>query len=185
MGTKYAHIIAHFALVGCNIYYFASLAIAMFPKRVGKATFFCCALTGAKSWGRLLPMPRALTGACIGLRLLRTIVRWPLSRPTPNYPWGTEHHGNVCTARHSSSKAAPTASEWIRLRMACGAVYFFKTVESSFRRMSTTMGLAIWACIPAFLAAFTSSGKVLAVMARMGIDASLRSASERISLVAV
>ena len=100
-------------------------------------------------------------------------------------PLGTEHHGNVCTARHSSSKAAPTASEWIRLRMACGAVYFFKTVESSFRRMSTTTGLAIWACIPAFLAAFTSSGKVLAVMARMGIDASLRSASERISLVAV
>ena len=78
MGTTYAHIIAHFALVGCNIYYFASLAIAMFPKRVGKATFFCC----------------ALTGACIGLRLLRTIVRWPLSRPTPNYPLVEHSFGN-------------------------------------------------------------------------------------------
>ena len=33
---------------------------------------FCCALTGAMSWWRLLPMLHALAGACIGLRLSRT-----------------------------------------------------------------------------------------------------------------
>jgi hypothetical protein len=63
----------------------------MLLKRIGNGNVFCCALAGAKSGGRPSPNAARPTGACIGLRLLRTIVRWPLTRPTLNNHLG-EHN---------------------------------------------------------------------------------------------
>ena len=67
----------------------------MFTKGGGSATAFCRALLGGCMWAGL-PNARP-SGACIGLRLSRTVVRWPLSRPTLNCPLGKESvKGNIC-----------------------------------------------------------------------------------------
>ena len=67
---------AALSVEACILCFPTALAIAWLT--LLNSYVFCCALSGANSWGRLHPMLRALAGACIGLRLLRTIVRWPL-----------------------------------------------------------------------------------------------------------
>ena len=67
---------AELSVEACILCFPTALAIAWLT--LLNSYVFCCALSGANSWGRLHPMLRALAGACIGLRLLRTIVRWPL-----------------------------------------------------------------------------------------------------------
>ncbi len=62
-------------------------------------------------------------------------------------------------------------------------LYWRRTSESVSETAPASMGLAMWAFIPAAIAAATSSLKAFAVRATIGIEASARFFSERISFV--